>query len=112
GAHDQSGHRAGPRDQAGRGDRACRAAGQTRALREAALPAAGADGAAGERAECRAARPVVGPGAGREEEIRGEDGIINAWLQAAGSRLRAWNARALIESKAQSPKPGAWSQRA
>ncbi len=43
--------------------------GQARALREAALPAAGADGAAGQRAERRAARFRHGAvGSGKEEE--------------------------------------------
>ena len=55
-AEDQGGGGAGPRDQGRRGDRARGAAGQARAVREAAVPDERADGAAGQRAERRAAR--------------------------------------------------------
>ena len=56
-------------DQGGRGQRAGDAAGQAGAVREAPVPAAGADGPAGERAERRAARPAERAGAGGKEEV-------------------------------------------
>ena len=56
---------------AGRGERTGEPAGQARAVRQAALRAAGTDGAAGERVERRAARSHERAGAGGEEETRG-----------------------------------------
>ena len=53
---DQGGGRAGARHQGRGGDRPRLAARQARAVREAAVPAERADGAAGQRAERRAAR--------------------------------------------------------
>ncbi len=53
---DQGGGRAGARHQGGRGHRSRLAAGQARAVREAAVPAERADGAAGQRAQRGAAR--------------------------------------------------------
>ncbi len=55
---------------AGGGHRPGHAAGQARAVRQAPLPAAGADGPAGERAERRAARSDERARAGGEEEER------------------------------------------
>ena len=70
GAADQGRGRARPRDQDRRGHRAGVAAGEAGAVRQAALRAAGADGAAGERAERPRARPDERARAGGEEEER------------------------------------------
>ena len=73
GAENQGCRRAGASDQDGRGHRAGVAARQARAVREAALRAAGADGAAGERAERARAGLDERAGAGGKEEIRDGD---------------------------------------
>ena len=61
----------GRNNQAGRSQRTGGPAWQARAVREAAVRDPGADGAAGERAQRRAARPDQRAGAGGEEAGRG-----------------------------------------
>ena len=88
-------------DQAGRGHRPRVAAGQAGALRQAAVRAAGADGAAGQRAERRATRSDERARAGREEEVG--IGIIKAELSAsrlpAAAGTRAWPTGSLVSRK-------------
>ena len=67
---DQGGGRPGAVDQGRRGHRARVAAREAGALREAPVPAAGADGADRQRAQRRAARPDERAGAGGKEARR------------------------------------------
>ena len=77
--------------QGGRGHRTGDAAGQAGAVRQAAVPAAGPDGAAGQRAECGAARFADGADPGREEEERERERVIR--ISRGGTLVPAFKSR-------------------